>query len=209
MWIVAGALALTPLPYRWRGLAVGLLGGGTAALATWRVGMTATTYLADKGDVARLSLGGAFWVMLLASYLVVFAASAWTPSGWARSLVSYAPVIVIVALVIGGSLSALSIMREYANAADEFWMQFRLQLLYVLGATSAGFVIGMPLGVLAARRPSAEPAIFTVLNILEVLPVLAFIGLLEPRFSRVCPRACRLSRRWACGAWGGHRSSSC
>ena len=189
VWVAAGLLAFSPLPYRWRGLAVGLLGGGTAALATWRVGVTATTYLADKGDVARLSLGGGFWVMLLASYLMVFAASAWTPPGWTRALVSYLPLIAIVALLLTGSLSAISIMREFAINSTEFWDQVRLQLLYVVGATSAGFVIGMPLGLIAARRPSTEPAIFTLLNILEVLPVLAFIGLLNPILTALSTRS--------------------
>jgi len=180
MWIAAAGLSLTSIPYRWRGLLVGLLGGGTAVVATWRVGVEAGAYLAEQGDVARLSLGGAFWLLLLASYLVVFAASAWTPPGWSRVLVSYLPAVGVAVLLFGGSLASLSIMREYENNSLEFWAQLRLQLLYVLGATSLGFIIGMPLGLIAARRPSAEPAIFTTLNILEVLPVLAFIGLLNP-----------------------------
>lgn len=180
MWVLAGALALTRLPYKWRGLAVGLLGGGAAVVATWRAGVTAAQYFAEKGDVARLSLGWAFWVMLLASYLVVFAASAWTPYGASRALVSYAPAVGVLVLLFGGSLASISIMREYAINAADFWAQLRLQLFYVLGATSLGFLIGMPLGLIAARRPATEPAIFTTLNILEVLPVLAFIGLLNP-----------------------------
>lgn len=180
LWVFAAVLSLSPIPYRWRGLLVGLLGGGTAVIATWRVGVEAALYLVEKGDVARLSLGGAFWVLLLAAYLVVFAASAWTPPGFMRVVVSYLPVAAVIVLLFGGSLASLSIMREYSNNSGEFWMQLRLQLFYVLGATSLGFVIGMPLGLIAARRPATEPAIFSALNILEVLPVLAFIGLLNP-----------------------------
>jgi len=180
MWVAAAGLSVTPIPYRWRGLLVGLLGGGAAVVATWRVGVEAGAYLAEKGDVARLSLGGGFWILLLAAYLVVFAASAWTPPGWSRAVVSYLPAAGVVLLLFGGSLASLSIMREYANNSLEFWTQLRLQLFYVLGATALGFIIGMPLGLIAARRPSTEPAIFTALNILEVLPVLAFIGLLNP-----------------------------
>jgi osmoprotectant transport system permease protein len=41
-------------------------------------------------------------------------------------------------------------------------------------------VSGLILGLLAVRRRSLEPAIFGTLNVLQVFPTLAFIGLMNP-----------------------------
>ena len=179
-WVLAALVSAAPIAVRAKGLAVGLLAGSTVVLSVWRIGVLARDYLAEKGDIARLSLGLGFWLSLLAAYLVIFASTAWLSRGWERALVSYLPIVGVMAILFTGGLSSISIMREYANNADDFAMQFQQQLAYVIGATLSGIVIGVPLGVLAARRPRAEPAVFAVLNILEVLPVLAFIGLLNP-----------------------------
>ena len=187
-WVVAGTLAVLPLPTRVKGWSVGLLAGAVATASTWLVGGLATAYLAEKSDVARLSLGGSFWVSLLASYLVVFASRAWLKHSWERVVVCYLPLAAIAGLLFTGRLSSLSIMREYASNAGQFADQVGQHLAYVVGATLAGIVLGVPLGVLAARRRRAEPVVFTVLNIFEVLPVLAFIGLLNPVLSWLSER---------------------
>ncbi len=180
LWLLAAVATLVPQAGRARGVACGVLAGAVPVIATWRLGAVAAAYLVEQGDVARVSLGVAYWVMLLAAYLVVFTALGWTRPGWRRALVAYAPLVGVAVLLLVGSLASLSILREYANVSEEFWAQVRLQLAYVLGATLGGLVIGLPLGMLAARRPATEPAVFGVLNVLEVLPVLAFIGLLNP-----------------------------
>jgi osmoprotectant transport system permease protein len=179
-WLAALALSVIPMPRSVRGLAVGLVGGAAAVIAVWRLGVAATAYSTLNGGVARVSLGPSAWLMLLASYMVVYAASAWTPRGWSRMLISLAPLVATLALLMSGALSSLSIMREYANTADEFAAQMRLHLLYVLGATTGGILIGVPAGLLAANRRRSEPVVFGTLNVLNVLPALAFIGLLNP-----------------------------
>jgi len=180
LWAAAIALSVVPMPARARGLAVGLAGGSAAVLALWRAGALAQAYAVANGDVARVSLGPSFWILLLASYLVVYAATAWTGRGWRRVLISLLPLACAGTLLFTGALASLSILREYANNADEFASQLRLHLLYVLGATAGGIAIGLPLGVLAARRRGSEPVVFGFLNVFNVLPALAFIGLLNP-----------------------------
>jgi len=180
MWALAAVLSAVPIPHRLKGYAVGLLGGAASLVTLWQAGVAGTEYTATVGDVARMSLAPAFWIVLLASYVVVFAATAWIRPGWRRVLITYAPILGIVALLVTGRLDSLSIMREYAINSTEFWVQLRLHLIYVLGATACGILIGLPAGLIAARRPKTEPAVFGVLNVLNVLPVLAFIGLLNP-----------------------------
>jgi len=180
VWILAAVSSAVPVPRPARGVAVGVLGGIGSVGTLWLAGLAADRYLASNGDIARMSFSAAVWIVLLASYVVVFAATAWLPRGWPRVVISYAPLVGVMVLLMTGSLSSLSIMREYAINSAEFWGQLRLHLLYVLGATSLGILIGLPAGILAARRPRTEPAVFGVLNVLNVLPVLAFVGLLNP-----------------------------
>jgi osmoprotectant transport system permease protein len=188
VWIVAGAIALSPLPDTWRGFGTGLLGGAAAVLATWQGGVASAAYTAQHSDIARVSFGFGYWFTLLAAYLVVFAATAWTPRGPWSVLVAYLPIAGILALLATGQLNYLSVMREYQNNASDFAVQLQLYLMYVLVATAGGILLGIPLGLLAARRPNTEPVVFSTLNILEVLPVLAFIGLLNPVLTSLSAR---------------------
>lgn len=180
VWIVAAAVALSPLPDRIRGNVVTLLGGIAPVLLVWRSGVEAERFVELSGRIARTSLGWAFWISLFAAYMVIFAATAWLERGVWRTLLTYLPVAGIVALAVSGSLGEFAIAREYANNADSFWREFRLHLAYVAGAVGVGLVVGASLGLLAARRRSTEPAVFGVLNVLQVLPTLAFIGLMNP-----------------------------
>jgi osmoprotectant transport system permease protein len=133
-----------------------------------------------KGDITRVSFGPGLWLTFLASTLVIYAATAWTPKKWQISLISYLPFIGVALLLLTGSLSALSLLREYANNSADFIAQLQRHLLYTVGATAGGIIIGIPLGLIAAGSKRAESAIFGTLNVLNVLPVLAFIGLLNP-----------------------------
>jgi osmoprotectant transport system permease protein len=180
LWAAAGALALSPLPERTRGVLVTVLAGAAPALLIWRCGMAASAYAAQAGDVARTSLGAMVWVSLFAGYMVIFAATAWLAPGPLRAGLTYAPVLAIAALIATGSLAELAIAREYANNADSFAREFRLHLTYVAASVGIGLVAGLLLGLLAARGRSLEAGVFGVLNVLQVLPTLAFIGLMSP-----------------------------
>lgn len=163
-----------------RGALVGAAGGAVAVLALWGAGVAATAYSLEMGEVARVSFGAAFWFTMLAAYVAIYAASAWVTPGWRRTLMFAVPVGGALALLASGELSALSLLREYANARTEFAAQLQQHVAYILGATGGGIVLGVPLGLLAARRPRTEPAVFATLNVFNVLPVLAFVGLLNP-----------------------------
>jgi osmoprotectant transport system permease protein len=180
LFACAAAVSVVRLPERTRGFAVAALGAAAGLCALWRGGAAGAEYAASVGEVARMSMGPAFWVLLLAAYVVVYAATAWLGSGWERALAALVPLAALAALLASGALADYSVMREYAVNQAEFAMQLRRHLGYVLGATALGLAIGLPVGILAARRAAAEPIVFGTLNVLNVLPVLAFIGLLNP-----------------------------
>lgn len=183
VFALAALTALSPIPLRLRGVLVTSLGGAAAVLSLWGMGTAAQRYAASAGEVARTSLGFGAWLCLLAAYLIVFAATAWMDAGVARTALTYAPLLGGVLLTAMGRLDSLAIMREYANNATEFGMQFRLHLFYVAGAVLVGLLAGVVLGLVATNGPRAEAAVFGVLNILQVWPTLAFVGLMYPVLS--------------------------
>ncbi|NTU72012.1 MAG: ABC transporter permease [Coriobacteriia bacterium] len=179
-WVVAGLVSLSPLPDRIRGIVVTVLGGAAPVLMLWGAGIAASAHVAAASDVARTSLLWAAWLSLFASYVVIFAATAWLEAGSLRAVLTYLPVAGVIGLALTGQLSELAVAREYANNAESFAVELRLHLAYVGGAVSIGLISGLILGLIAVRRRSLEPAIFGTLNVLQVFPTLAFIGLMNP-----------------------------
>lgn len=188
LWVLAALIAMSPLPDRVRGATVTLLGGATPIVMLAGAGIVASAWVAENSDIARTSLLWASWLSLFAAYVVIFAATAWVPPGALRAVLTYLPVAGVLVLVFSGALSELAVAREYANNAETFARELRLHLAYVAGAVSIGLIAGLSLGLLAARRRSLEPAVFGTLNVLQVFPTLAFIGLMNPVLSGLSER---------------------
>jgi len=188
VWAGAAILSFSPLDLRLRGTLVTLLGGAAPVIMLWRAGEEAVMYVAAEGDIARTSLLWASALLVFASYVVIFAATAWLDRGAFRAVLTYLPVAAVMMLMASGRLSELAVAREYANNAETFARELRLHLFYVAGAVSIGLVSGLFLGLVAVRRRSLEPAIFGTLNVLQVFPTLAFIGLMNPILSGLSDR---------------------
>ncbi len=187
-WLLAALLAASPLRERIRGLTVTLLGAAVPILTLWQAGSAATDYVESTSTIARTSLGLGFWLTQFAAYMLIFAATAWLEPGASRVALTYLPVAGVVAIASAGGLTEIGIAREYANNMSSFWREFRLHLSYVAGAVAVGLVAGLLSGVLAAKKRSLEPVVFGSLNVLQVLPTLAFIGLLNPVLSGLSER---------------------
>ncbi len=180
VWLAIAMVALSPLPDKVRGVVGTLLGGAAPVLMLWSAGAAAAQWVVTSSDIARTSLLWAAWLSLFASYVVIFATTAWVPPGWLRGALTYLPIMGVFVLIATGALSELAVAREYANNAESFARELRLHLAYVAGAVSIGLTAGLALGLLAVRRRSLEPAVFGTLNVLQVFPTLAFIGLMNP-----------------------------
>lgn len=182
-WALLGAWALvfvlSVLPGARRlALARGLLANAIAAASVFAVASLATDYAAARGDLVRLSVGPSFWLTLLACYVVAFAASGGLSSRIARVAVGWSAALAIAAMAALGRLDSLGIVQEYLRSPEQFWGAFRQQVAYTLGATGVALAVGLALGITAARRVRAEGPVFGLINVLQVLPTLSFIGLL-------------------------------
>jgi osmoprotectant transport system permease protein len=93
-----------------------------------------------------------------------------------------------VLLAAFGILSELGIVREWDLTRSTFVAELTRHLFYALGATIGAVVIGIPLGIAASRSKRAETIIMGALSVGQVLPVLAFVGIMIPILGSISDR---------------------
>jgi osmoprotectant transport system permease protein len=175
------------------------LSGATGLLAglTWLAGAHARALLSDDLPLGRTSLGSGYWALgVLCGLVAAEALRGWSGNAL-RSLAGAAGVVAPVAVLVWhGDLGALSLLKEYDNRQDVFDAALQRHLLLVAATLVPSVLVGGPLGVLAARRPALQPALLSVLNLLQTVPSIALFALL------MVPLAA-LATRWPLLAqWG-------
>ncbi len=147
-----------------------LLTGGIAL-----AGEAALRLTISMTPLARVSLGGGFWVCALLIWAIgADALQRWRPGRRLGLLLLIGPAL----LLAGGALDGLSLMKEFANRQDVFfgavWRHLQIVGLSLLPALA----IGLPLGWAATRRPRLARPLFAVLNLIQTIPSIALFGLL-------------------------------
>jgi osmoprotectant transport system permease protein len=151
-------------------LAAALLG-----LAGWQ----ASQWALSQSPLARVSLGAAFWVLLVVFWLMAADALQRLRIGFIARI----GLLALAALPVGAMLAlgwcdGLSIMKEYANRSDVFATALARHLQIVLLALAPTLCIGVPLGWWAYKRQAARQALFPLLNIIQTIPSIALFGVL-------------------------------
>lgn len=186
-FLLAAALVLRP----GRATQIGVVGATTFLLAslTWLAGSHAAQLTALAADASgspglqRTSLSGGFW--LLAALCWLAASDAIGRLGlkpFVRLLASSAVITPVLALLAGGALDSLSLLREYANRQEVFNNALWQHLHIVLASLLPSLLIGVPLGIASARNGrwmnALRPSLFASLNIIQTIPSIALFGLL-------------------------------
>jgi osmoprotectant transport system permease protein len=89
------------------------------------------------------------------------------------------------ALARGGAFDSLSLAQEYAIRRGAFAAAFIRHIVLVAGTIGPAVLIGLPLGITAARRPRLQGPLFAGLNLLQTVPSVALFGLLLVPLSAV------------------------
>ncbi|SFH53727.1 ABC transporter permease [Modicisalibacter xianhensis] len=148
-------------------------------LALYGLGDYAFRTLQDASPAARVSQGAAFWILVFCPVLMIIDAFQRLGSGLAvRGFYTAALVAMVGALFASGIFDGLSIMQEYANNRDTFAAEFLTHLRLVGLALGPALLVGLPLGLLARRSPSARGPLFGVLNFFQTIPSIALFALL-------------------------------
>ena len=173
------------------GLALGLpadltkvrLAGAVLGLAglLWLAVQGAPALLDGAGEYARVSPAVGFWFLLVILILLMAdALAAMSPGALMRGAVLAAVLGVLAIILWSGTLSDLSVLKEYASRRDAFGNELMRHLGLAFGSLGAAAVIGFPLGVLCHRRAHLGGAILPVLSFLQTIPSLAMFGLMIP-----------------------------
>jgi osmoprotectant transport system permease protein len=128
---------------------------------------------------ARVSLGGGFWIIVLASALAMIEAMSRLGIPVAlRFLAGVLVAAIIAAFAAMGWFDDLSIVREWSNRRDEYAAALTEHIQLVLAALVVALLVGVPLGVLTTVRRGLARRIFAVLSLIQTIPSIALFGLL-------------------------------
>lgn len=148
-------------------------------LVAYGLGDYAQRALVDASPAARVSQSAAFWVLAFCPTLMIVDAFQRLRTGLAlRGAYAVIVLAALAALFAAGTFAALSIMREYANNRDTFAAELARHLFLVGSALGPALLIGLPLGLLAHRRPGVRGTLFGMLNFLQTIPSIALFALL-------------------------------
>lgn len=161
--------------------AVGVAGWTVTLITTIAgAGVAASARIDALGSTtARVSLGAAFWVIVVGAALAIsddllrLRAPLAMRVGFAAAIIA-----VLVFLAANGCFDNLSLAREWVSRRDTYGLAFAQHMTLVGSALIFALLIGVPLGIVAARRRRLSGRIFDVLNILQTIPSIALFGLL-------------------------------
>jgi osmoprotectant transport system permease protein len=190
LWQVTQSwLLLLPLLWLWQGLwwkprclnlVMALLDTEILfALLIFIGGQTAAQLANNGSPLARTAFGSGLWcAAALALLLAAEAIRQLTASTPWRILLNLQIWLVPLLLLLSGHLDHLSLMKEYANRTAVFDAAFSQHLLLLGGTLLPTLLIGLPLGLVIARRARWQSAAFSVLNLIQTVPSVALFGLL-------------------------------
>lgn len=151
---------------------------GLLALA----GAMASAMAQGAVPAARTSLGAGFWTMTVAACLAMSDAlrRLRLPAGL-RVLAGAVVAAGVGAMLAGGMLAQIAVLREYANRQAAFATALERHLWLVGLTVVLAMLIGVPLGLLAHRRHGVRGTVFAILGVVQTIPSIALFGLLmEP-----------------------------
>lgn len=156
-----------------------VIASGALAAVVLALGLAAHAQLPAGNAYARVSPGSGFWVLLFGlSLALVDVIAKRAPAPAVRLALLIVVIMAISAIFVSGILSDISVMKEYTNRSDAFWLEMSRHATLALGSMSLAFVIGLPLGVVCHRIAWLRIAALNTLNILQTIPSIALFGLL-------------------------------
>lgn len=158
---------------------LGIAGNFILVLSFVFTGLSATRLLEGEASYARVSLSVGFWMTFVASYIVIFASrQRLDNSPVLRNIVSWTGVVFLLFLLVTGWFKDLSVLQEFAGREERF-VQELLHHVFLVGiSVGIGTILGVMLGIWAARSKRAERPIFFIANTTQTIPSLALFGLL-------------------------------
>lgn len=201
LFAVLLALSLAP-PRRSVGAITLVLAAALLLLLFVEAGDLAARLMAAAPKAQRVSLGPGFWIAIFALAMMLLDALQRLGAGATMRFILIALLCATLALFAEhGAFDQLSLLREYEARRASFEAALIRHLLLVVASTAIALLVGVPLGILAARRPGWSGAIFSTLNLLQTVPSVALFALLIMPLSALATAIPQLGR-WGIGGIG-------
>lgn len=170
---------------------------GAAAVLGVALGGAATHLSAAGSPYARIAPAAGFWLALFALFILFAdAVVRLRLSPWAR-LAGVALGAGALAVFLGSGIwGDLSVLKEYAARAGDFWREGAAHLELALGSLASAILAGLPLGILVERVKPLRGPVLGVLNAVQTIPSIALFGIL------IAPLAWLAARLPVLGALG-------
>jgi len=143
------------------------------------MGWAAARLTAEAPRQARVAPGAGFWLALVSAGLLLIDALARLRPAPAVRLAFIAGAVALGCVILGsGALSQISVMREYQARSGAFWREAGNHVWLAFGAFGVAMAVGVPLGIILARRPRLRPAVLNLLTMVQTIPSIALFGML-------------------------------
>jgi osmoprotectant transport system permease protein len=171
----AAAVSLSKTPARARLATAVAFAIALAAL----IGIAADCLTPPGDRYARVAPAAGFWTLAFASSILFADSVVRLRLGPLARLLALALGAAAFALALwSGVWSELSILKEYATRADVFWREAGAHLVLAVGSLAAAMTVGLPLGVLIARKTGLRAPVLATLNAIQTIPSIALFGIL-------------------------------
>lgn len=175
--LLAFLVALFAWPPRWAGPAVLVLTGLLLPGLLLMAGVYAEQVSQTQSNLARTSLGSAFWMLVLLLWLAGMDALHRVQARLLlRTAVWLGIGLGVLGLLASGLCDQLSLLKEYANHADTLAGSVLRHLQIVALTLLFTLCIGLPLGWWAVKHPNRW--LLAPLGIVQTVPSVALFGLL-------------------------------
>ena len=173
--VICGACAW--LPQRSRSLV--LLGAGFASYCVLlaALGIATQRLMPAVDSPARVSIARGAWLAFAGIAVLWYQGARSAPRAW-RVAVMAGAAFVTVAAVAWGGLARLGIALEYRTQAYTFWPLLWRHVGLTLSGTAIAALVGVPLGIAAARRRGVRAVAIPAAGLVQTVPSLALFGLL-------------------------------
>lgn len=135
---------------------------------------------------ARVSLAAGFYTQIFAIFMLLSTFSQKLKSNKPLIIVGFTSLIITISyLFISGSLSDLSLFKEYQIKSTQFADNMRIHALLTFASVITGVIIAVPLGFFAYKKRKHENKVMLPLSIIQTIPSLSLFGLLLVPLSRL------------------------
>jgi osmoprotectant transport system permease protein len=132
---------------------------------------------AGTGSPARVSIGAGAW-FVFAGTLIVWFQSSRGVAGRERAAALFVALGALLVAFLWGGLDRLSLVLEYQSQSRTFWTLTLNHIALTLGGTAIAALIGLPLGVAAARSRAVRSTAIPTAGVIQTIPSLALFGML-------------------------------